>query len=64
MTTELRCKGNLYGIVSDDLKTIEVRCKRRACGAQPGIIVLHTLSLETGQELSTRRFKDPALRKG
>ena len=60
MTTQLRCEGNLYGIISDDAKTIEVKCKRRKCGAKPGIIVLHTLSLETGKEVTTRRFRDPA----
>lgn len=64
MTTQLRCKANLYAVLSDDHKSIEVRCKRRACGAEPGVIVLHTLSLETGQVIDTRRFKDPASRKG
>lgn len=63
MTTELRCEGTLFGVISDDLKTIEVKCKRRKCGHRPGVVVLHTLSLETGKEVSTRRFADPAYRK-
>ena len=63
MGLQLRCDGTLYGIISDDHATIEVKCKRRSCGAASGIIVLHTLSLETGQVVLTRRFSDPATRK-
>lgn len=63
MPTELRCNGNLYGILSDDRTTIEVKCKRRACGYAPGVIILHTLSFETGKELSTLRLKEPKPRK-
>lgn len=63
MTTELRCDGNLYGILSDDHKTLEVKCKRRKCGFAPGVVVLHTLSIETGKVITTRRFQDPAFRK-
>ena len=63
-TVELRCKGNaegdLYGIYDPDTQTMEVRCKRRRHGARPGIIVLHTISLLTGQVEKTREFKDPA----
>lgn len=63
MATQLRCEGMLFGVISDDHKTIEVKCKRRGCGAEAGSIVLHTLSLETGQVVSTRRFKEPGTRK-
>ena len=59
MTTELRCEGTLFGIVSDDKSTIEVKCKRSKCGARPGVIILHTLSLETGKVVKTKRFKQP-----
>jgi len=59
MATELRCEGNLYGILSDDHKTIEVRCKRRGCGAAPGVVVLHTISLESGEVTDTKRFREP-----
>lgn len=59
MAVQLRCGGMLHGVITDDHKHIEVKCKRRSCGAAPGVIVLHTLSLETGQVTSTRRFRDP-----
>lgn len=63
MTIQLRCDGTLYGVLSDDHKTLEVKCKRRSCGASSGVIILHTLSLKTGQVISTRRFKEPYTRK-
>lgn len=63
MGIQLRCEGNLYGVISDDHETIEVRCKRRGCGHQPGVIVLHTISLASGQTVSTKRFRDPLFRK-
>ncbi len=59
MATELRCEGNLYGILSDDHKTIEVRCKRSRCGAAPGVVVLHTISLSSGEVTDTKRFREP-----
>jgi hypothetical protein len=63
-TTELRCKGegqgDLYGVYDSESHTIEVRCKRRRHGARPGIIVIHTISLATGEPIKTREFKDPA----
>jgi len=60
--TQLRCPNNLYGVTSDDATgTVEVKCKRRGCGYAPGVIVLHTLSLQTGQVISTRRFREPSL---
>lgn len=63
MGIQLRCEGNLYGVLSDDLTTIEVKCKRRRCGAAQGVIVLHTISLETGEVVETKRFREPNLRK-
>jgi len=63
MTTQLRCEGTLFGVISDDFTTIEVKCKRRKCGYAPGVVILHTLSLQTGEEISTRKFKDPQPRK-
>lgn len=61
---ELRCDGTLHGIVDDEGKTLEVKCKRRSCGAGPGIIVLHTISLETGEVVQTKRFAEPRIKKG
>lgn len=60
MTTELRCEGTLFGILSDDGKTIEVKCKRRKCGYAPGIVILHTLSLATGNVVETHKFRQPS----
>lgn len=59
MTKELRCGGTLHGILSDDGRTIEVKCKRRSCGGGKGRVVLHTISLETGTVISTERFSEP-----
>lgn len=61
---ELRCNGTLHGIVDDAVKTLEVKCKRRSCGAGPGIIVLHTISLTTGEVVDTKRFAEPQKTKG
>lgn len=63
MTTELRCEGTLYGVLSDDHTTIEVKCKRRRCGYRSGVVILHTLSLETGKVIKTLRFQEPPVRK-
>lgn len=59
MATELRCEGNLFGVISDDHQTIEVKCKRRKCGAAPGVVVLHTISLSSGDVTETKRFREP-----
>jgi hypothetical protein len=60
MAIELRCGGTLHGILQDDGKHLEVKCKRRTCGARPGVVVLHTISLETGKVTSTSRFTEPS----
>jgi hypothetical protein len=57
---ELRCEGNLYGIYDPETHTIETRCKRRKHGAIPGIIVLHKISLATGEVVDTKKYKDAA----
>jgi hypothetical protein len=59
MAIELRCAGTLHGILIDSTH-LEVKCKRRACGARPGVVVLHTISLETGKVTSTEKYSDPA----
>lgn len=59
MAIELRCGGTLHGIVTDDGQHLEVKCKRRSCGAKKGVVVLHTISLTTGKVTHTRRFKEP-----
>lgn len=62
MQVPLRCSNDLYGIYDTDNMTIEVKCKRRRCGARPGVVVLHEISLKEGQVgkvVSTKRFADP-----
>ena len=61
---ELRCPRALFGYVDLDRRTVEVKCKRRACGADRGAIVLHTISLDTGQVVDNKRFREPNPRKG
>ena len=48
MQVPLRCSNDLYGIYDTDNMTIEVKCKRRRCGARPGVVVLHEISLKEG----------------
>lgn len=59
MPKELRCGGTLHGILSDDGKHLEVKCKRRSCGARRGVVVLHTIDLESGKVVKTSRFSEP-----
>lgn len=59
MPKELRCGGTMHGILSDDSRYLEVKCKRRSCGSVPGVVVLHTFELATGRMVSTQKFKDP-----
>lgn len=61
---ELRCNGTLHGIFDNETHTIEVKCKRRTCGAGPGVVVLHTISVDTGQVVETKRFAEPQIKKG
>ena len=67
MQIPLRCSHDLYGIFDEEALTIEVKCKRRQCGAQPGVVVLHMISLREGQVgkvVSTKRFADPRRKVG
>lgn len=59
---ELRCEGRLFGVLSEDHSTIEVKCTRRKCGYKPGLVVLHQLSLSTGQVKATNIYQDPSHR--
>lgn len=58
---ELRCAGTMHARMLDET-TLEVKCKRRACGHIPGVVVLHTFNILTGELLKTQKFADP--RKG
>lgn len=55
---ELRCGTTMHGRMLDDYR-LEVRCKRRACGRVPGVIVLHVFDIRTGELVDTKKFADP-----
>jgi hypothetical protein len=38
---------------------IEVKCRSNLCGAGKGVVVLHQFDADTGDMISTRRFKEP-----
>jgi hypothetical protein len=55
---ELRCGSSLHGVLIDD-KTLEVKCRRRKCGSEPGVVVLHRFDLRSGRLISTNLYRDP-----
>lgn len=57
-TVELRCGGNLYGLLTDG-RWLEVKCKRRSCGYVKGTVVLHTIDTATGKVTKTQRYAEP-----
>lgn len=60
---ELRCNnGILFGFLDTKGRepVIEVKCRSRFCGAEPGAVVLHRFSVLSGDLLETKRFRDPA----
>lgn len=61
-TVVLRCNGTIYGRLTDE-RWLEVKCRRRSCGFEKGIVVLHTIDITTGTVVSTKRFADPNSRK-
>lgn len=63
MAIELRCEGTMHGILDDDSSTLEVKCKRRGCGARPGVVILHTFDVKTGKLIGTQQFSEPRVRK-
>lgn len=53
---ELRCDAKLHGNLENG--KLEVKCDSRFCGHRPGVVVLHTFNLETG-EMTTKQYKNP-----
>lgn len=53
--TEFRC-NRLHGILNEHGQ-LEVTCRSRFCGWEPGIIVLHYFDVATGQLLQTQKFQ-------
>ena len=59
---EIRCENGIkFGEVHDGI--LEVKCRSSRCGHRPGVVVLHRISLETGELLNTKRFRDITKRK-
>ena len=56
---ELRCPGTMHARIDLEAKTLEVKCKRRGCGATALTVVLHTFALDSGRLLFTRRYREP-----
>lgn len=54
---ELRCGGTMHGRMEDNL--LEVKCSRRSCGVQPGVVVLHTFDVTTGKLVNTTKYASP-----
>lgn len=61
-TRDLRCDGTLYGRLTDD-RWLEVKCKRRVCGYRPGLVILHTIDITSGEVVSTKKFAEPTNKK-
>lgn len=55
----LRCDGTMHAKLDLESHTLEVKCKRRRCGAESGVVVLHTFDCSTGELITTRRFANP-----
>lgn len=57
---QLRCgSGTLFAEVVET-SVIEVRCRNRRCGYEPGVLVLHKFDTNTGVVLGTSRYRDAA----
>jgi hypothetical protein len=57
-----RCKGKTHGrIIRPGIW--EVKCDSRVCGAVPGTVVLHEFSMETGELVETKKYRDPVRRR-
>lgn len=55
---QLRCgSGTLFAEVLED-SVVEVRCRNRRCGYEPGVLVLHQFDTHTGAVLGTKRYRD------
>ena len=53
---EMRCENGIkFGEVTADF--LEVKCRSKRCGAEPGVVVLHRFSHE-GELQQTLRFQD------
>lgn len=63
MAIELRCDMRLHGFLSGD-GVLEIACRSRLCGHEPGVLVIHQFDVHTGEFLGTNRYKDASELKG
>lgn len=53
---ELRCPNGIkFGELSEEF--IEVKCRSRRCGSEPGVVVIHRFT-HGGDLIKTMRFRD------
>lgn len=55
---DLRCASKLHGRLDGEKREIEVKCSSRFCGAEPGVVVLHRIHLDSG-EVTTSVYREP-----
>lgn len=55
---EFRCPSALHGRITEQ-GLVEVSCKSRWCGKEPGVVILHRFNAETGELVETLKFKAP-----
>jgi hypothetical protein len=61
---DLRCpSGILHGIIDVESDVIEFTCKSNRCGHAPGVVVLHTFNIHTG-EIETTRYAELVRKEG
>lgn len=56
---DLRCASKLHGILYDN-GILEIKCRSRFCGHEPGVVVIHKFNVHTGA-VDTVRYKEPPL---
>lgn len=57
---DLRCDSGIkHGDLLVEDGVLEVKCRSKRCGHQPGTIVIHRFDASTGALISTRKFTDP-----
>lgn len=60
---DLRCDSGIkHGDLAVEEGVLEVKCRSKRCGHQPGIVVIHRFDVKTGALISTHKFTDPVRR--
>lgn len=55
---EFRCSSALHGRLTEQ-GLVEVACRSRWCGKEPGNVILHRFNPATGELVETLMFKAP-----